>query len=77
MNGLSAEVVQSQSLSPKSKLRGQGIHTAISLHDLRDALLENISVDQHLNFAIEISLRDSNLCTHGPNYHHEHDRSLA
>ena len=28
---------------PKSQLRGHGIHTAISLHDLRDASLENTS----------------------------------
>ena len=30
-------------LPPKSQLRGQGIHTAISLRDLRDASLENAS----------------------------------
>ena len=30
-------------LPPKSQFRGQGIHTAISLSDLRDASLENIS----------------------------------
>ena len=29
--------------SPKSQFRGQGIHTAISLRDLRDASLENTS----------------------------------
>ena len=28
---------------PKSQFRGQGIHTAISLHDLRDVPLENTS----------------------------------
>ena len=30
-------------LPPKSQFRGQGIHTAISLSDLRDASLENTS----------------------------------
>ena len=29
--------------SPKLNFRGQDIHTAISLHNLRDALLENTS----------------------------------
>ena len=44
MHGLSAEVVRrSHSSAPKSQFRGQGIHTAISLRDLRDASLENTS----------------------------------
>ena len=30
-------------LPPKSQFRGQGIHTAISLRDLRDGSLENTS----------------------------------
>ena len=32
-----------QAPPPKSQVRGQGIHTAILLHDLRDASLENTS----------------------------------
>ena len=35
---------------PKSQFRGQGIYTAISLRDLRDASLENTS-GQSLQFA--------------------------
>ena len=66
MRGLLAEVVRRPcSSSPKSQLRGQGIHTAISLRDLRDA-----SQDHHLNCAIQITLRDANLLTHRPKYHH-------
>ena len=36
--GIQAEVVRgSRSSAPKSQFRDQGIHTAISLRDLRDA----------------------------------------
>ena len=52
--------------SPKSKFRGQGIHMAILLRNLRDTSLET-PADEHFNFAIEISCRDSNVHTHGPN----------
>ena len=44
MRGLLGEVVRkSCSSAPKSQFRGQGIHTTISLRDLRDASLENSS----------------------------------
>ena len=51
---------------PKSQFRGQGIHTAILLRDLRDASLENTS-------APSCELRNSNyanLHTHGSKYRH-------
>ena len=69
MCDLSAEVVRrSVAMSPKSKFRGQGIHTVISLHNLRAVSLENISPDHHLHCTIKISLHDANLHTHGPKY---------
>ena len=52
---------------PKSQFRGQGIHTAISRRDLRDASLENTS-------GPSFELRNSNYAprckfgTHGPKY---------
>ena len=44
---------------PKSQFRGQGIHTAISLCDLRDASLENTS-GPSFEFIIQIML----ICIH-------------
>ena len=41
--GIQAEVVRSCSSAPPPPPRGQGIHTVISLRDLRDASLENTS----------------------------------
>ena len=65
MPALSAEVVEGQvAPPPKSQFRGQGIHTVISLHDLRDASLENTSGP---SCAIQITLRGANLHTHRPN----------
>ena len=43
MCGLSAEGHVHVALPPKSQFRGQGIHTVISLRDLRDTPLENTS----------------------------------
>ena len=55
----------------KSQFKGQGIHTAISLRNLRDASrCWKTPPDYHLNCAIQISLRDTNLHTHRPKYCH-------
>ena len=56
---------------PKSQFRGQGIHTAISLHDLRDASLENTS-------GPSFELRNSNYAnsrTHKQKYRNLNDHS--
>ena len=74
MRGLSVEVVRkSHSAISQNKFRGQGIHMAISLHNLRDTSLEN-TPGATLNFTIEISLPDSNFRAHNPKYYHEHDQ---
>ena len=55
--------------SPKSQCRGQGIHTAILLRDLRDASPENTSWRS-------LELHNSNyatLRTHRPKYRHSND----
>ena len=63
-------------VAPPSKLQfiGQGIHTAISLRDLRDVSLET-PPDRHLNCTIQITYCDENLHTHGPKYCHSNDQS--
>ena len=71
MCGLSEVVRRSRTVAPppKSQFRGQGIHMAISLHDLRDASLENTS-------GPSFELRNSNyanLRTHWPKYSHLND----
>ena len=67
MHGLSAKVVRRSRTKnvhvhvhvappPKSQFRGQGIHTVISLPDLRDASLENISEPIKLSFVMIICI---------------------
>ena len=52
-------------LSPKSNFKGQGIHKAISLDNLRDMHHWKTPLVHHLNCAlpIEISLCDANMHT--------------
>ena len=78
MCGLSVEVVRRPRNSappPKKKKkkkknhknRPRSIHTAISLHDLRDASLENTS-GPSFQLRVQIIPHDANLSTHGPKY---------
>ena len=58
-----------EALPPESQFRGQGIHTTISLRDLRGASMENTPRPS-------FELRNSNyanLRTHGPLYRHSND----
>ena len=54
---------------PKSQFRGQGIHTAFLLRDLRDMSLENTSGP---SFELHNS-NYANLRTHRPKYSHSND----
>ena len=53
---------------PNHNLEVTGIHTAISLHDFRDASLKTPpNPDHHLNCAIKITLRNANCIHKGQN----------
>ena len=60
-------------LLPKSQFWGQCIHTAISPFFFWEMHHCKKPPDQHLNCAIQISLYDANLRTHGPKYRHSND----
>ena len=60
---------------PKSQFRGQGIHTVISLHDLRDAYNWKTPLDHHLICAFQMTHRDVTWRTHVPKYCLSNDHS--